>query len=133
MASLPRTMRDEDLAVAEKWQDPRIRTLCQECGHPRSEHHAIYNAIAGDYIHTHCKDSSCGCNEYLERPAKNIPPPRRLTLHNRAKDLESRCRACGSPQANHVYLGPECVTACEMNWKMLDILRRNGVITTAKV
>jgi len=133
MASLTQPIRDEEFAVAEKWQDPRIRTLCKDCGHPRSDHHSIYNAVAGDYIHTHCKEASCGCEEYLERPEKHIPPPRRLTLNNPAKDLEFRCKACGSLQKDHVYLGPECVSACEANWKMLDILRRNGIITPAKI
>lgn len=133
MSSLTEPTSGGATAIAEKWQDPRIRTLCQDCGHPRSDHHSIYNAIAGDYIYTHCKDDACACDEFLERPEKNIPPPRRLTFNNPAKDTDLRCKACGSFQKEHVYLGPECVSASELNWKMLDILRRHGVIIPAKI
>ena len=133
MASIARNLIDEPTTSKEKWQDRRVRTLCKDCGHPRSEHHAIFNAIAGEYIHTRCKDADCECDEFLERPEKEVPPLRRLTRNNPAKDLDSRCKACGSLQKDHIYLGPECITGCEANWKMLDILRRNGVITPAKL
>ncbi|HEY1214855.1 MAG TPA: hypothetical protein VGE93_14590 [Bryobacteraceae bacterium] len=134
MASPAQNLRDETLpAREEKWHDPRIRTQCRGCGHLRSEHHSIYNSVAGDYLYTYCNEQSCGCYEFVEQQVKADFQVRRLNLNNPAKDLEARCRACGSEQANHVHLGPECVTACEVNWKMLDKLRRAGVINTVKV
>jgi ribosomal protein S14 len=134
MASLAQNIRDEKFsAPEEKWLDPRVRTQCKECGHLRSEHHSIYNAVAGDYLYTYCNEQSCGCYEFVEHQVKSAGPARRLNLNNPPKNLEARCRTCGSEQANHINLGPECVATCEMNWKMLDKLRRAGLISTANV
>ncbi len=126
-------MPEEKTSASEKWQDGRIRTLCRGCGHPRSEHHSIYNAVAGDYVYTYCNESSCGCDEFMEHPTQAEAPPRRLNLNNPATDWETRCKVCGSQAAKHVQLGPECVAACEANWKMLDKMRRAGIINTIKV
>ena len=92
-----------------------------ECGHPRAEHRSRFLSDINDYEYQECTVLECPCQDYIGEIIRVM-----ASIKTEVAQEPQSCRACGSDLLGHTFLGPECLTVCESNWKKLRALQACG-------